>query len=106
MKELLLLIQLMDPNHNAPEIKGEHENHQWLNNRYNEQGLSCCSGGKSGDCQPVPFSSYTIDKDGGINYEGYHFPKNNVFPTEDKKGRPVICIFNNAPRCAFIPYGA
>lgn len=83
----------------------EHGGHQWLQNKYNSAGQNCCSGGQSGDCQPVPFDSYSEDPKGGVNYGNYYFPPGSVLPTEDPQGRPHMCIFNGQARCAFVPRG-
>jgi len=82
-----------------------HENHNWLQHKKMKAGGSCCSGGQSGDCQPVPFGSYTQDRKGGVTYDGHYFLPENVFPTEDPLGRPVMCIWRGQARCAFIDYG-
>ena len=41
----------------APALAQDHENHDWLQFKQNDRGQSCCSGGKSGDCQPVEFDA-------------------------------------------------
>lgn len=83
----------------------EHENHNWLQHKRNESGQSCCKGGHSGDCQPVGFDEYSEDAKGGVKYGRWYFPPGNVLPTEDSLGRPVMCIWNGQPRCAFVPHG-
>jgi hypothetical protein len=90
----------------APALAQDHENHDWLQFKMNERGQSCCSGGKSGDCQPVEFDAYTEDNKGGVNYGRFYFPPGSVFPTEDRLGRPVLCIWKGQPRCAFVPRGS
>lgn len=92
------------PRHHMP--SADHEGHEWLKSKRNADGQSCCSGGKSGDCQFVPFDAYTEDAEGGVRYGKFYFPPRNVFPTEDKKGRPNLCIYHGQPRCAFVPRGA
>lgn len=83
----------------------EHDGHQWLQNKRTPYGQPCCSGGQSGDCQAVPFDSYSQDAKGGVTYGNYYFEPRAVFPTEDHHGRPFMCIFNGQARCAFIPSG-
>ncbi len=83
----------------------EHDGHQWLQNKKTPTGQSCCTGGQSGDCQPVPFDGYTVDAKGGVHFGNHYFAPDRVFPTEDHHGRPFVCIFNGQARCAFIPQG-
>lgn len=83
----------------------EHDGHQWLQSKKNAAGQLCCTGGQSGDCQPVPFDSYSEDAEGGVSYGNHYFPPGNVLPTEDHHGRPFMCIFNGQARCAFVPHG-
>lgn len=79
-----------------------HDGHDWLNSKKDAAGRLCCN---NGDCLPVPHDQYTVKPDGSVIYDGRLFPKQNVFPTEDKKGRAFICIYRGESRCAFIPLG-
>lgn len=84
----------------------EHDGHNWLQHKSNAAGQSCCKGGASGDCQPVGFDEYSEDAKGGVTCGRWYFPPGNVLPTEDSLGRPVMCIWNGQPRCAFVPHGS
>jgi hypothetical protein len=83
-----------------------HENHEWLQHKYNDRFQSCCTGGKSGDCKTVPFDAYTESPEGGVNYGKHYFPPGSVMPTEDILGRPIMCIWQGQPRCAFVLRGS
>lgn len=106
MKLLLTVSSLLIASPAIAQAPPEHDGHNWLQHKRNGSGQVCCKGGTSGDCQPVPFDSYTQDQKGGVQFGKYYFSPDRVLPTEDHMGRPFMCIWYGQPRCAFVPYGS
>lgn len=67
-----------------------------------------CCGGE--DCHPIDSCSEMSDSDdGGVTWQGYHFSKDQVHPSQDNKCH--VCIHEyqqpvgKKPMCAYVQQG-
>ena len=78
-----------------------HPGHDWLKNKRNANGTSCCNGK---DCHPIDDAEINELDDGSVEARGLKFPRSKVLPTED--GQSYICHNGPVPYCLFMKFGA